>query len=62
MRLREAREIRDLLIRIDTKVQDALARQDDHENRIRALERRVLVAAGAAAAAGGVAGRLFGLL
>ncbi|MBI4941851.1 MAG: hypothetical protein HY830_13995 [Actinobacteria bacterium] len=54
--------IRDLLIEIKTKLEIALTQQGDHETRIRALERTKWLAIGAAAAAGGAAGRLAGLL
>ena len=55
-------DIRDLLIEIKTKLDYAITNQTDHETRLRALERSKWVAVGAAAAAGGITGRLAGLL
>ena len=54
--------IRDLLIEIKTKLELALTQQADHETRIRALEKSKWLAVGAAAAAGGIAGKVAGLL
>jgi hypothetical protein len=45
-----------LLARIETKLDMALARSDDHEGRIRKLEKAVWLAAGFAAAGGGLIG------
>lgn len=55
-------DIRDLLVEIKTKLDIALTNQADHETRLRALERSKWVAVGAAAAAGGITGRLAGML
>ena len=46
------------LTRVEVKLDAALTRGDDHEGRIRALERKVWVAAGFAAAAGGLLGNI----
>lgn len=54
--------IRDLLIEIKTRLDIALVQQADHEGRIRALEKSKWLAVGAAAAAGGLAGKLAGVL
>lgn len=54
--------IRDLLVEIKTKLDLLLPQHADHETRLRALERTKWLAVGAAAAAGGVAGKLAGLL
>lgn len=54
--------IRDLLIEIRTKVEIIVGQGADHETRIRALEKSKWVAVGAAVAAGGIAGKLAGLL
>lgn len=51
--------IRDLqvtLMRVETKLDASLTRVDDHEARIRRLERAVWIAAGVAAASGGTVG------
>lgn len=53
---------RDLLIEVLTKLDMALTSLTDHEGRIRALERSKWLAVGAAAAAGGIAGKVAGLL
>jgi hypothetical protein len=45
-----------LLARIETKLDMALARSEDHEGRIRKLEKAVWLAAGFAAAGGGLIG------
>lgn len=52
------REVLDRLVSIETKLDVSISRVDDHETRIRRLERAVWVAAGAAAAGGGVIGSL----
>lgn len=52
------REVLDRLVSIETKIDVSIGRVDDHEARIRRLERAVWVAAGAAAAGGGVIGSL----
>lgn len=57
-----ASDERDLLVEIKTKLDMALTQQADHEGRIRALEKTKLVLLGAAAAAGGLAGKIAGLL
>lgn len=54
--------VRDLLIEIKTRLDMALTQQADHEIRIRALERTKWLAVGMAAAAGGVAGKIAGLI
>lgn len=54
--------IRDLLIEIKTELRIALAQQADHETRLRALERTKWVQLGAAAAAGGLAGKIIGIM
>lgn len=54
--------IRDLLIEIKTRLDVALTQQADHEVRLRALERTKWLAIGAATAAGGLAGKIAGLL
>ena len=54
--------IRDLLIEIKTRLDVALTQQADHEIRLRALERTKWLAIGSAAAVGGLAGKLAGLL
>lgn len=46
------------LARIETKLDSALGRLDDHEPRIRKLERIVWIGAGLAGAAGGYLGQL----
>lgn len=46
------------LVRIETKLDLANTSSADHESRIRRLERSMWLAAGAAAAAGGVIGQL----
>ena len=52
------REVLDRLVSIETKLDISISRVDDHETRIRRLERAVWIAAGAAAAGGGVIGSL----
>ena len=52
------REVLDRLVSIETKLDIAISRVDDHESRVRRLERVVWIAAGAASAAGGVLGAL----
>jgi hypothetical protein len=54
----EEPEIIERLTRIEVKLDTAISRVDDHETRIRRLERIVWVAAGAAAAGGGVVGSI----
>ena len=49
---------RDILIEIKTKLDIALGHLSDHETRLRALEKTKWLILGAAAAAGGVAGKL----
>lgn len=51
-------EVLERLTRIEVKLDTAIARGDDHETRIRRLERVVWVAAGAAATGGGVLGAI----
>lgn len=46
------------LVRIETKLDLANASATDHETRIRRLERSMWLAAGAAAAGGGIVGQL----
>ncbi|WDS52047.1 membrane protein [Microbacterium phage Caron] len=50
------------LTRVEVKLDTALTRGDDHENRIRALERKVWLVAGAATVAGGLLGNLAPLI
>jgi hypothetical protein len=52
------REVLDRLVSIETKLDISISRVDDHETRLRRLERAVWIAAGAAAAGGGVIGSL----
>lgn len=52
------REVLTRLARIETKLDVAIGRVDDHETRIRRLERAVWVAAGAAATGGGIVGAI----
>lgn len=52
------REVLDRLVSIETKLDISISRVDDHETRLRRLERAVWVAAGAAAAGGGVVGSI----
>jgi hypothetical protein len=54
--------MRDLLIEIKTKLDIALGHLSDHEGRLRDLERTKWLMVGAAAAVGGAAGKLVGLL
>ncbi|MEU9888678.1 hypothetical protein [Sphaerisporangium sp. NPDC051011] len=54
----EDREVLDRLVRIETKLDMAINRGDDHETRLRKLERLVWIAAGAAATGGGVVGAI----
>jgi hypothetical protein len=49
-------EVLERLTRIETKLDAAISRGDDHEHRLRRLERAVWVATGAAAAVGGAVG------
>lgn len=49
-------EVLERLVRIETKLDAAISRADDHETRIRRMERMLWLAAGAATAAGGVLG------
>lgn len=51
---------RDLLVRIDTKLDVALKQQADHETRIRRIERNMWLALGAAAVGGGTLSQLLG--
>jgi hypothetical protein len=53
------REVLDRLVRIETKIDSIIDRGDDHEKRIRRLERALWLAIGAAPAAGGTAGWLY---
>lgn len=46
------------LTRVEVKLDAALTRGDDHESRIRSLERKVFVAAGAATILGGAVGSI----
>ncbi|UVK59039.1 tail needle protein [Microbacterium phage Cen1621] len=46
------------LTRVEVKLDAVLTRGDDHESRIRSLERKVWLAAGFAAAAGGLLGNI----
>jgi hypothetical protein len=50
------------LVRIETKLDVSNRTHDDHEARIRKLERSLWIAMGFAAALGGVAGQLAGFL
>lgn len=57
------REVLERLTRIEVKLDAAISRADDHENRLRRLERTVWAVAGAAAIAGGaVSGGLLRVL
>lgn len=51
-------EVLERLTRIEVKLDAQLARADDHETRIRRMERMLWLAAGAATAAGGVLGTI----
>ncbi|HEX4816711.1 MAG TPA: hypothetical protein VFV66_28550 [Nonomuraea sp.] len=46
------------LARIETKLDNAIGRADDHETRIRRLERALWLVTGAAAAVGGALGSI----
>lgn len=50
------------LVEISTKLDNALGQGVDHEARLRVLEKRQWAAMGAAAAVGGIAGKVAGLL
>jgi hypothetical protein len=50
------REVLDRLVSIETKLDLSIGRVDDHETRLRRLERTVWIAAGVAAAGGGAVG------
>ncbi|WP_067201137.1 hypothetical protein [Microbacterium sp. XT11] len=50
------------LTRVEVKLDNALTRGDDHEGRIRALERKVWLVSGAAAVLGGVLGNVAPLI
>lgn len=54
--------ISDRLARIETKLDGLTGSNVDHEARIRALERTKWLAIGAATAAGGLAGKIAGIL
>lgn len=58
MTISAEREVLDRLTRIETKLDVANGRVDDHETRLRKLERAVWLAAGFATAGGGVLGTL----
>ncbi|MBX6382153.1 MAG: hypothetical protein IRZ07_04135 [Microbispora sp.] len=51
-------EVLERLTRIEVKLDAAISRADDHESRLRRLERAVWVATGAAAIAGGAIGEV----
>ena len=51
-------EMRGVLIRVETKLDTALTRVEDHETRIRKVERAVWIAAGVASAGGGGIGAI----
>lgn len=51
-------EVLERLTRIETKLDTAIGRVDDHESRIRRLERALWPATGAAATAGGAVGSI----
>ncbi len=55
-------EVRDRLVRIESKLDRALTDQADHEVRLRKLERFAYIAIGLAAASGVVGGSVAGLL
>ena len=55
-------DMRVVLSRVDQKLTDLGLSLSDHETRLRALERTKWLMVGAAAAAGGAAGKLIGLL
>ncbi len=50
------------LTRVEVKLDSVLTRGDDHETRIRALERKVWLVAGGAAVLGGILGNFAPLL
>lgn len=50
--------VNERLVRIETKLDQALAQHADHETRIRSLERAKWMAAGFAAAGGGIVGAI----
>lgn len=52
------REVLDRLISIETKLDSVIRRGDDHESRLRRLERALWLATGAAAAGGGLVGSI----
>lgn len=52
------REVLDRLVRIETKLDLSISRVDDHETRLRRLERVMWIAAGAAATGGGIVGAI----
>ena len=58
----DSHEVAVRLARIETKLDASLTTGTDHEARIRRLERVILMATGAAATGGGVAGALFSRL
>lgn len=51
-------EVLERLTRIETKIDSIIDRGDDHEKRIRRLERALWVAAGAGVAGGAVVGNV----
>jgi hypothetical protein len=51
-------EVLERLVRIEVKLDTQLTRADDHETRIRRMERALWLASGGAAAAGGVLGTI----
>lgn len=51
-------EVVERLVRIETKLDAQLTRSDDHEVRLRRLERALWLVAGAATAGGGVLGTI----
>jgi hypothetical protein len=55
-------DVRITLARIEQKIDAATAATTDHEGRLRRVERALWLATGTAAAVGGVAGKLVGLL
>lgn len=55
-------DVRLAVARLETKLDLAISGHADHEDRLRSLERTKWLMVGAAAAVGGVAGKLVGLL
>ncbi|GEB46951.1 hypothetical protein MTE01_28960 [Microbacterium testaceum] len=58
----EDAQLASFLTRVEVKLDTVLTRGDDHETRIRSLERKVWTAAGAAAVAGAGLGQIVSVL